>query len=174
MSTAEAESINVTFDNILAEHLAAARLYYKSTFMAKADKVVACGLVLFGLLGTALVGVRWWTVVWLPLGIVEWFNLLSLRPLQIRWWFKRNPKFRETYHIRFGHNGIHFYTPSFDSRLAWDLYSRVIEGDRLWLLVYGTSMYTLIPKRAFASEEQQATFKRLIGEHICGRRGPGA
>ena len=105
---ANGEAVELTFDHRLADHLAADRLYYQSTLMAKVDRVVAALLVVLGTLVTWKAGPRWWTLIWFPLAFAEWFNLLTLRPLQIMYWFKQNPKFRETYHLTFGAGGIRF------------------------------------------------------------------
>ena len=59
------------------------------------------------------------TVVFFPLAVLEWFNLLSIRPFVIRRWFRHNPKFRETYHIELDTTGIHFRTRSIDSGPWW-------------------------------------------------------
>lgn len=165
----ENETVSITFDNTVADHLAAERLYYKSSPLAKLDKVVAIVLVGVGLLATWGAGVRWWTLIFFPLAVLEWFNLLSPRPLVIRWWFARNPKFRETYHLTFDRAGIHFRTRSIDSRLTWDHYTRALEDGQLVLLVYGTQMYTVIPKRAFESESDRERFRSLVAECITAR-----
>ncbi len=162
----ENETVSISFDNVLDDHLAAERLYYKSTVLSKVDKVVAAILLLLGVFSILGAGVRWWTLLFFPFAFLEWFNLLSLRPLGIRIWFKKNPKFNETYNIELDQNGIHFRTKSIDSRLTWDHYTRVLEDERLWLLVYGTRMYSVIPKRAFKSNEEVARFRRLIDKNI--------
>ena len=166
-------SIKLEFDNRLTEHLAAERLYYKSTFWCKADKMVAVLLVAFGVYLLATIGVRWWTIIWFPLAVAEWFNLFSLRPLQICVFFKRNPKFLETYHLTFSDDGIHFKTESIDSQLAWTHYERVLENNRVILLLYGSRMYTVIPKRAFADDSQIAAFRSLVSRCLPKAVGTG-
>ena len=170
----ESPTISFSFENVLADHLAAERLYYKSTVLAKVDKVAAVILLLVGLFGTWAAGVQWWTLVFFPLAILEWFNLLSVRPLVIRRWFKHNPKFSETYHLALDRSGIHFRTKSIDSRLTWDHYTKVLEDDRLWLLVYGSRMYSVIPKRALKSDDEVARFRSLVAQNIVARSGQGA
>ncbi len=161
-----APSLEISFDNILAEHLAAERLYYRSTLFWKLDKIVAVILFCMGVLASYYAGLRWWTVIWFPLAIAEWFNALSLKPLQIRYVFKHNPKFRENYHLTFEEDAIHFQTPTIDSRVRWDHFDSFLEDDRLFLLIYGTRMYSIIPKRAFRSETEQREFRSLIARKI--------
>lgn len=159
-------SIEVSFDNRLGEHLAAERLYYRSTVLWKLDRVVAVLLVAVGAWLVWAVGWRWWAVVFFLLGAVEWFNALSVRPLQIILWFKRNPKFQETYRLTFDDAGVRFRTATIDARLKWDHYSRVLEGDSMWLLVYGARLYSVIPKRAFESAADRGRFGKLVAAKI--------
>jgi len=170
----ENEAVSLIFDNVVGDHLAAERLYYKSTVFAKVDRVVAVILLLVGSFSTWAAGVHWWTLIFFPLAVLEWFNLLSVRPLVIRRWFKHNPKFSETYHLALDRSGIHFRTKSIDSRVTWDHYTKVLEDDRLWLLVYGTRMYSVIPKRALKGDDEVARFRSLVAQNIAARSGPGA
>lgn len=161
--------LQVTFDNILADHLAAERLYYRSTVFWKLDKVVGVSLVGLGLCLIYFVGLVWWTAIWIPLGVLEAFNLLSLRPIQVRLWFKHNPKFRETYHLSIDEPGISFRTATIDSHLKWDSYSRLLENESLFLLIYGSRMYTVIPKRAFHTAADLNTFRDLVSGKVVSR-----
>ncbi|MEP7028255.1 MAG: YcxB family protein [Candidatus Eisenbacteria bacterium] len=165
------QSFSLTFDNLVDDHLAAERLYYRSTLFAKLDKVVAILLLLVGATSTWAVGARWWTVLFLPVAILEWFNLLTIRPLMIRHWFRKNPKFRETYHLAFDAGGVGFRTASIDSHVAWDHYTKVLEDDRSFLLVYGSGMYTVIPKRAFPNAAEAEEFRSLVGAWISAPAG---
>ena len=158
--------LRVTFDNVLADHLAAERLYYRSTVFWKLDKVVGALLIGLGVCFIYFVGLVWWAAIWIPLGVLETFNLLSLRPIQVRLWFKHNPKFRETYNLSIDEPGISFRTATIDSQLKWDNYSRLLENESLYLLIYGSRMYTVIPKRAFHSASELDTFRSLVSSKI--------
>jgi hypothetical protein len=160
------DTIELSFDNVLADHLAADRLYYRSTLFWKIDKVVAVLILAVGIMSVWFAGPYWWTLIWFPVGVMEWFNLISLRPFQIRYWFKHNPKFRETYHLTLDRNGIHFQTKSIDARLTWGHYTRILENDDLFLLVYGTRMYTVIPKRVFRSATELAKFRSIVHTYV--------
>lgn len=162
----QALPLELTFDNVLSEHLAAERLYYRTTIFWTLDKIAGAMLVGLGAYLIHMVGLVWWSIIWIPLGVLEAFNLLSLRPVQVRLWFKHNPKFRETYHLSIDEPGIHFRTSSIDSQLKWDHYSRLLENERLCLLIYGSRMYTVIPKRAFRSTADLEAFKSLVRRKI--------
>ena len=78
-----------------------------------------------------------------------------------------NPKLYGTYHLTFAPAGIHWHTKSIDSRIAWDQYTSVLEDNRMWLLMYGKRLYTIVPKCAFKDAEEVARFSSLIVRHIC-------
>ncbi len=160
------QKIAVRYDNQISEHLDAARLYYAGTSLARVDKIVAVLLVGFGAFLVYAAGVQWWTLIWFPLALLEWFNLLSLQPLQVRYAYRTNPKFRETYEVEFSESGVRFRTDSIDSKIAWDHYSQLLENERVFLLVYGRHMYSVIPKRAFSSEGDMAGFREMVRRHI--------
>ncbi len=163
-------AIEVTFDNSLSEHIHAIRAYDARGAGSKVSKVVAGLLVAFGIWCTYAAGVRWWTVIWFPLAVLEWFDLLSIRPLQVFAAFRANPKYRERYEIRFSDEGIHFKTSTIDSRLAWSHYQRLMETDRVFLLIYGPSMYSIIPKRVFGGTEEMHGFRSLVERKIGENR----
>src|SRR5207244_299090 len=117
-----------------------------------------------------LVGPRWWTLVWFPLAICQWFNVLSPFRLRTRFFFRRNPKFLETYKLSFSDQGIRFKTNSIDASIAWTHYSRILEDEKVILLVYGSRMYTVVPKRAFSDSAQLPAFRNMIGQHIVESR----
>jgi hypothetical protein len=162
----EPEPITVNFMNELKDHLEAQRMFYKESFLSKADKVVAVLLFVVGAYSVSAVGLRWWTVIWFPLAVMEWFNLLTLDRLRTRIWFRRNPKFREEYCLTFSRESIHFKTAAIDSTLQWSHYERVMESSMLFLLMYGKGLYTLIPKRCFHSDDELNAFRVLLKEKI--------
>jgi hypothetical protein len=99
--------------------------------------------------------------VWLML----WLLQLFVVPRQA---FRREPKFRDEYLLQFSDDGIQFVTPQIDALIQWSLYTRVIESERFYLLVYGRNMMSVIPKRAFASVEQQNAFGAMLRRRLPG------
>lgn len=166
----DSEAIELTFDNSLSEHIHAIRAYDARGAMHKVSRIVAGLLLAFGIWCIYAAGVRWWTVIWFPLAVVEWFDLLSIRPLQVFAAFRANPKYRERYDVRFSDDGIHFRTSTIDSRLAWSHYQQLMETDKVFLLIYGPSMYSIIPKRAFMGTEELDRFRSLVRRKIGENR----
>src|SRR5262245_57868983 len=124
--------IRIEIGHQVNEHVRAERLYYaKASPMRYVDRVVGLLLLLLGVFCVTTAGIRWWTVLWFLLAPLEFFNLLTLTPLFVRYRFKRTPKFLERNELVFSEAGIHFKTPSVVSDLRWDLYQDVIEGKDL-------------------------------------------
>lgn len=158
--------IAIEFDNLASEHIHAARVYDARGIFGKGNKIVAVILALVGAWMVYMAGLQWWTVIWFALVPIEWFDLLSIRPLQVLVQFKINPKYRETYRLEFDDTGLRFKTATVDSKLAWNHFNRVIESDKVFLLIYGKMMYSVIPKRAFASEAEIDDFRQLLNRNI--------
>jgi hypothetical protein len=160
--------VTVEFDHRLEEHLRARRVYYQArSRFARADKVVAIFLGLFGVASVVLAGVVWWTVIWFVVAPLEWFHLLSLEPLVVRYMFKRSAKFHERTMLAFSEDNVRYKTPSIDSTIDWSLFTGLIEDGELFLLPYqAPRTYALVPKRAFASEAAQAEFRELVRQKV--------
>jgi len=98
---------------------------------------------------------------------VIWFDLFPTHTLKVFIYFKTNPKFKDTFNLTFHEDGIKFKTNMIDSNLDWALYSKLLEDKNIIVLKYSTNDYTVIPKRAFANENDLIAFlelsKRKIG-----------
>jgi hypothetical protein len=94
------------------------------------------------------------------------YNVLVKIP---RRYFRGDPKFRDQYEMTFSDEGISLKTRQIDSKLAWSLYTRVIEGQTLYLLIYGKDVrtMTLIPKRVFQNKAQETAFRELLKIRIA-------
>ena len=94
------------------------------------------------------------------------YNVLVKVPRQ---YFRGDPKFRDQYEMIFSDEGISLKTRQIDSKLAWSLYTRVIEEQSLYLLIYGKDIrtMTLIPKRVFQNKAQETAFRELLKIRIA-------
>ncbi len=151
------------------EYLAATRLYLLSSPTIVVRLTVLFVLVMAGaLMLTFLIGdFPFWTTILLTL-LVEASLLYSILVVGPRRYFRGDGKFRDKYEVTFSDDGIAVKTKHIDSKLAWSLYTRVIEGAGMYLLVYGkeTRMMTLVPKRAFQNRMQEDAFRELLARHI--------
>jgi hypothetical protein len=80
--------------------------------------------------------------------------------------FRREPKFRDQYTLAFSQEGIHFTTAHIDSQLQWSIYSKALIDAHSYVLYYGRSAFTVIPKRVFPNEDQQRAFDQLLTQHV--------
>lgn len=80
--------------------------------------------------------------------------------------FQTNPKFHGEYHLEFAEDGILFQTDNINSTLKWEIYEETLETEKFYFLSHGEGSVTVIPKRAFIDNEQQALFKQMLTRKI--------
>ena len=168
--------VKVSFQYIEAEYVAASRLLLlKSTKVILRLAVFISLLALGSLMMLSLIGadsfvLLFTLVVIILLPILMLNNLLSRTPQRF---FRSNKHFQDRYDISFSDEGVAIRTPEIDSKLAWSLYTKAVEGRDLYLLVYGRDMrmMTAVPKRAFRSNEDEKLFRHLIVSHIADHSG---
>ncbi len=56
-----------------------------------------------------------------------------------------------------------------ESHLHWGFYERMLESAEGFLLICGEDVFSLIPKRAFASEEALSDFRALLAKKLRQR-----
>jgi hypothetical protein len=158
-----------------SEYLAANRLFFLSSPNVFA-RLIAFGLLL-GLVVVLLSFLMTDGLILLPgllfVALFEaalFYNVLFTTP---RKYFRGDGKFRDRYEITFSDEGVKLKTSQIDSKMAWSLYTRVVEGRDMYLLFYGkdTRMMTSVPKRAFTSNDQEQLFRELITRHITEHSG---
>jgi len=153
------------------EYLAATRLLFFNTRQGIIRLVVVCVLALvvalmmsmlladmFALVMTLVM------VILFDIGLV--YNALVTLP---RRFYRGDPKFREKYQVTFSNEGVVVKTFQIDSKLAWSLYTKVIEGREMYLLMYGKDlrMMTAVPKRVFRNRDEEMEFRGLVSRHIA-------
>lgn len=166
------EVISLQFKYTEAEAVAAMRLYMKRSADFKI-RVAVCLLYSF-----ACVFLAAWLGLDFDSEVILLFAFVACLPFLIgflhlfvipRQRFRRGSKSHGESLLQFSDDGIHLKTSQVDALLQWSLYDKVLEDERLYLLVDEKSMIYLIPKRAFASASQEAAFRALLGRHLSGR-----
>jgi hypothetical protein len=159
------EPISLRFKYTEEEYIAAVRLY----MMRSADFKVRVAIA--ALYAVGCISLFWWLGFDFDSSVILLFIFASCLPFFIafmhlfvlpRQRFRSDPKFRDEYLLEFSDDGIHFMTSEIDSLLQWSVYSKVIEDERFYLLVYGRHMISVIPKRAFQSAAQEEAFDQLL------------
>ena len=98
-----------------------------------------------------------------------WLLALFVMPGQR---FRGEPKFKDEYFLQFSDDGIQFKTAQVDALIQWGLYRKVLENDKFYLLIYGKNMLSVIPKRAFASTNEEAAFGEMLGRNLPAYSSP--
>jgi hypothetical protein len=106
------------------------------------------------------------------LGAIAWalIYIYVTQPRKAAQEFDRHERLRAEKTCRFDEDGITIKTPFSDDRLKWTIYQKVvdIEGHYLLILANDRQRFFSVPKRAFASNEQEAMF-RSLAKHSIGR-----
>ncbi|MDT5063385.1 MAG: hypothetical protein QOH63_3844 [Acidobacteriota bacterium] len=157
------ETISLRFRYTEEEYIAAIRFYLtgSKSFLIRlilSFICVAAGIFLVSFLNLDSAFSFLLTFIGVVLLLI-WSLLFFVVPRQR---FRRDPKFRDEYFLQFSDDGIQFKTAQIDALVQWSLYSRVIENERFYILVYGENMISVIPRRAFASAQQEAAFDELL------------
>jgi len=167
--------VRLEFQYSEAEYLSASRLLFFSTPQVIA-RLIVVGLLL--LLGAGLFSllltesfVLWASLLFVV--VIEgalFYNVLLASP---RKYFRGDSKFQDRYELTFSDEGIKVKTSQIDSKLAWTLYTRVIEGSDMYVLVYGKEVriMTAVPKRVFINKEEEQHFRELVARHIHDHSG---
>lgn len=161
--------IKLEFNYTEAEYLAAARLLTFRDSDALFRLILSSILIMGGasILTGLLTDYPWWAAcIGTALLLAAVYYNAWVR--QMRHYFRGEPKFRDRYQLVFSDEGIAFKTAQIDAKISWDLYTKVLEGAGMYLMVYGDgiSMMTVIPKRAFRDAVQENAFRELLARHI--------
>ena len=164
------DRVQLCFSYTEKEYLSAVRFYMFHSTETLARLIVVYVLVSVAmLLLNALLDflLPLWLIVPLIVGTgVAWFYtyLVDLP----RRYFRGDPKFRAEYDLTFTDAGIQFKTQEINSSIAWSLYTRVIENDRFYIMIYGKNIPSLsiIPKRAFGTSKEEILFRQMLRRHV--------
>ena len=160
--------MTLKYTPIQADLVHAARAW-EGQHWAMARYIVAATLLCVGAF-SLYVGMVWWAVAFCFFGVLEAFNLLPAAVLRALIEFRSNPKFREEHELTLSKEGLHFRTATIDSSVKWTHYSQVLETPKVFILVYGKRMFSVLPKRAFGGEKQVQEARELLSSAIAPPR----
>ena len=88
-----------------------------------------------------------------------------------RKYFRGNENMREEFLLAFSQDGVWVRTSKIDSKMAWSLYTRVLENPSLYVIVFGKDarMMTAVPKRVFKGVQEEVEFRNLLRQHVDAR-----
>jgi hypothetical protein len=166
-------AVELSFKYTEEEYTSAARAFYLRTPHTKFHFYLGAAVLVCSLLFAALAGDPYLGATLFVIGLVVMAWRYYAEYALPRLHFRRNPKFRDAYELRFGEEGILFRSKGMESRLEWGFYSKVWETPDFYYLVYGRDMFSLIPKRAFRGGRQEAAFRDLLRRKIDPEVGTG-
>jgi|SRR5215472_7332515 len=162
--------IKVSFQHTEAEYLAACRmlLLHGHGNLLRVPLVLVLLLIYFVIFAyftfDGFFLMTLFPITLIPLGFIFYKALVAVP----RRAFRGNPTFQDQYELTFSDAGVMVKSSRVESKMAWSLYTKVIESHDLFLLVYGKNLrvMTLVPKRAFQTPGQQDAFRLLLRRHI--------
>lgn len=160
------ESVNLHFKLAEEEWVAASRLYMLRQPGIILRFVAAFVLLLVGLLFFTAIDEGVLSLFLLSVGVVLFSFVAALLFILPRQRFRNDPRHLDEFFLEFTDEGISFRTERIESRLDWSLYNSAMENERLYVLVYGKGMITVIPKRAFNAPAQETAFRSLIARKL--------
>jgi membrane associated rhomboid family serine protease len=159
------QAVSLSFRYTEAEYIAAVRQYF-DPFRAKFLLGLGVAFVALGLF-TGFVSsdyiMQWFLTITGLLALWLFYRNYYVAP---RRWYKRSPVLREEYHLQYSDAGIVFRSKDINANYQWSLYQQVAENEQFYYLIYGGQSFSVIPKRAFTTDEQERAFRELLRAHI--------
>jgi Ca2+/Na+ antiporter len=160
------EIVRLRFKYTEEEWVAASRLYImgQPTLLLRfgaAFLLLAVCVLFFTLISEVVM-----SLFLLSVALVLFTFVLALFFVLPRQRFRSDPRFQDEFSMEFTDEAIRFQTPHIDSKLSWSLYTRVLENERFFVLLYGKGMITVIPKRAFTAHHQETALREMLGRKL--------
>lgn len=154
-------SIQLRYHVTLKDFLAAHEVHWKKE---KVGTHQALWLGISGLIATPFIYLWLNETLGILLAAACFVHLLMpvLRRFRSRWMFNQSKKFNSPFVVTYAEKDIRFQADGIDSVLAWNIYSSCVEGDAEFLLYMSRTEFTIVPKFAFASDEEMDAFKQMI------------
>ena len=159
------ESVKLQVRQEAGDYVAAVRAFFLRDYgllKTLAGTMLMGAYVFFWLV---LMGVSFFVAL-VPALMVIWGYVAALLISGPKRRFLRDPTLGQPFEIEFSDEGILLSAPDVAARMSWSYYSRVVETERVYLLARGSMQMTVIPKRAFTSAAQEASFRRLLKRYL--------
>lgn len=159
------ENVKLQVRQETGDYVAAVRAFFLRDYGLFKTFVATCLIGSYILFWLLLMDVSLFVAL-VPALMVVWANFAALLLSGPRRRFLRDPKLRQDFEIEFSDEGVLLNAPDMAARMNWNYYSRVVETDRVYVLIRGTTQMTAIPKKSFTSAAQEASFRRLLKRHL--------
>lgn len=162
-----ADTVVLRYTQQIAELTHAARVYQRSTRKHLVYKVLGMLAIFLAAWTFLRTGPDLGPALLLALGIFLWFDPVPLVVLGAG--LRNTVAVREPYETVIDARGTHFSIAGNRTSRTWDKYLRFLESERVFVLVYGRWMYSVIPKRALGGEAHVAALRELLRQRIGAR-----
>jgi|GEM_PF-6672547 hypothetical protein len=165
-------SIEIEYSLSKGDYLEGYSFYGKKSVRRKIN--IACSIILIAAsLVLILLSLEWSfdlfnfiiALFFAAAGISELTGIMNIGRIMASVHFNGNEKFRELQKIVFSNDGLDYETRGGRSKIEWSYYNKFLESKNTFILIYGKSLYSIIPKRAF-NAVQLEDFKKLLAEKI--------
>jgi hypothetical protein len=155
------DEITIHYHYTLSDAVHASRLYQATKARRTIGRALGVLFLALGCVSLYLWGLAWFTVACFLLAIVAGFDLIT--PFEAWRAFRANAELStQRWEVRFQEEGVRARTGTMDLQRSWTAYSRALESERLFLLVYGQWLFATLPKRAVSTKEEMQAFRLLL------------
>lgn len=160
------ESVKLQVRQDVKDYVAAVRAFFLRDYGVFKTLVGSCLIGAYIFFWLFLMNVSTFVAL-VPALFVIWSYVSVLLISGPRKRFLRDPTLgSQGFEIEFSDEGILISAPDVASRMSWSFYSRVVETERVYVLIRGTMQMTVIPKKSFTSAAQEASFRRLLKRNL--------
>ncbi|MHB1413838.1 MAG: YcxB family protein [Chloroflexota bacterium] len=168
LATAGETRLQFNYDE--GEYISTVRAYFVRTVRVRVDLLLAVVALAYGGLAWLFYGFATAWVLAIGAGLMLLAYVVYMTIVIPQTAFQRLPKLRDTFVMRFSEDGLRLKTERLDQEMPWNRYKRVLVSKTSYLLIYGPDQFTVIPKRAFRSPEQDTAFQDLLDRKVSRYR----
>jgi len=132
----------------------------------KRDAIIAFLLLLTGITFLFFQGTHFIWIAVIVLSIILLLFLFFAYFIVGNMMYDRDPKYKNTIHLKLSEREMHFKTVGIDSEIDWSTYTKLLENDEFILLYYGRTAFTILPKSDFPNKADLEEFVKWMKEKI--------
>lgn len=159
------ESVKLQVRQDVGDYVAAVRAFFLRDYGLFKTLAGACLMGAYVFFWLVIMDVSLFVAL-VPALMVIWGFVAPLLISGPRRRFLRDPTLGTPFEMEFSDEGILLTASDVAARMNWSYYSRVVETERVYVLIRGTIQMTVIPKKSFTSAAQEAGFRRLLKRHL--------
>jgi hypothetical protein len=160
------QSITIKFKYSQFEYVEAIQRFYRNTSKMILEVVVSLILFVIGLGVTLYMRVSLYSVFLMVVSIFYLFVTFIFYQIIPEKRSRLESKFRDEYYLSFSQDGVKYKNSQIDNIYPWTHYQKVWEAPKYYYLIYSKEGVTIIPKRAFATLEDEQSFRQLLAEKM--------